>query len=69
MVVVRVLEKHCKGCGLCVEFCPRDVLEISGDINELGIRVALPRPDAECTACKSCVAMCPDAAIELEEVS
>lgn len=24
---VRVLEKYCKGCGYCIQFCPKKVLE------------------------------------------
>ncbi|MBU4037944.1 MAG: 4Fe-4S binding protein, partial [Proteobacteria bacterium] len=26
----------CKGCGLCVDVCPKNVLEISTDVNEKG---------------------------------
>ena len=29
-------QQCCKGCGLCVEFCPQDNIELSSDMNEAG---------------------------------
>ena len=28
---VRIIVERCKGCGFCVEYCPRDVLVMSED--------------------------------------
>ena len=54
---VTVFPNWCKGCGLCVEFCPVDVLEQGEDG-----RVTVAHPD-RCTACRWCELHCPDFAI------
>ena len=50
----------CKGCGICVAFCPRNVLEL----DDKG-RVAVARAE-DCIACRQCEIRCPDLAIEIE---
>ena len=52
----------CKGCGLCVEYCNRGVLEMNG---------AKPTVvQAErCTRCLQCEAICPDFAIRIEDAA
>lgn len=59
---VTVFPNWCKGCGLCVAFCPIKVLEQ----NEDG-RVIVANPD-RCTACRRCELHCPDFAIFVSEV-
>ena len=49
----------CKGCGICVHFCPKDVLEL----NRQG-KVFAARPD-DCIACMLCELRCPDLAIQI----
>ena len=47
----------CIGCGVCIETCPVNVLELSGDI------VIVARPD-DCVECGICEDTCPTDAIK-----
>jgi len=57
----------CKGCGLCVDVCPKGILRIAQDkINQKGHTPAeLTDPEA-CIGCGSCAIMCPDCVITVE---
>lgn len=57
---VRVDEKRCKGCGICLAFCPRRVFSPG----ERG-KVRVSRPES-CAACGICENLCPDLAITVE---
>lgn len=60
----------CKGCGFCIEFCPKGVLEFSEDVNLRGYHYPQVKKGMEfaCTACGMCQRICPDYAIYLEKV-
>jgi 2-oxoglutarate ferredoxin oxidoreductase subunit delta len=60
---VTVFPNWCKGCNLCVEFCPVQVLEQGEDG-----RVIVAHPE-KCTACRWCELHCPDFAIFVQAVS
>ena len=50
---------QCKGCRLCVEFCPKGCIVVGSDINELGYQYAKFEKH-ECTACGLCYYVCPE---------
>ncbi len=53
----------CKGCGICVAFCPKRVLELDEDEKVVVKRIE------DCTACGLCELRCPDIAIEVQAQS
>ena len=66
MAYYHSIEKdRCKGCGLCVDVCPKKVLEISAEVNTKGyFPVYQARPE-DCVYCATCCRMCPDVAISI----
>lgn len=62
---VRIQESRCKGCGLCVEFCPRHCLELSEGLNAIGYHPAVMHDHEKCTSCALCAEMCPESGIEV----
>ncbi len=60
--VKHLIDKEwCKGCGICVHFCPKKVLEI-----DRAGKVEAVRPE-DCIACMLCELRCPDLAIQIKE--
>ena len=59
---------RCKGCGICVDACPKKVLEISDELNTKGYFPALQARPEDCIFCAICCTMCPDVAIAISEI-
>jgi 2-oxoglutarate ferredoxin oxidoreductase subunit delta len=64
---IHVLVERCKGCGWCVEFCPRGVLEVSDQINAKGYHPPNPAQSDSCLSCGLCELLCPEFAIYVVE--
>ncbi|MDR1559677.1 MAG: 4Fe-4S binding protein [Clostridiales bacterium] len=59
---------RCKGCGLCVDACPKKIIELSPDImNAKGFHPAQITDQEKCIACAFCAQMCPDVIITVEK--
>lgn len=65
MSKIKIDKEKCKGCGLCIFYCPKEQIEISKELNEKGLQFAVFKDEGECTGCCICARMCPDAAIEV----
>jgi 2-oxoglutarate ferredoxin oxidoreductase subunit delta len=60
---IHINKQRCKGCGFCVEYCPRDVLELSEEYNKKGYHPPRVVKEQECIYCQLCEAICPEFAI------
>jgi 2-oxoglutarate ferredoxin oxidoreductase subunit delta len=57
---IHVFPEWCKGCGICVAFCPTGVLEMKDQ------KAVVAHAD-KCVRCYLCVRRCPDFAIGIED--
>jgi 2-oxoglutarate ferredoxin oxidoreductase subunit delta len=65
---IYVIKEQCKGCGFCVEYCPRDVLELSQEFNKKGYHPPVAIREDDCVSCGLCELICPEFAIYAELV-
>ena len=56
--------EHCKGCGVCVQFCPKQVIALSKNVNGKGYNY-LETVNDDCIGCASCATVCPDGVISV----
>jgi 2-oxoglutarate ferredoxin oxidoreductase subunit delta len=68
MAKITIDSGRCKGCGLCVNACPKSCIELSkSQRNSKGYQPAeFVKPDA-CIGCAMCGTMCPDCCITVEK--
>lgn len=58
--VLKIDLAWCKGCGICVAFCPKGALELVDEKVHL-------KTNGGCVLCGQCESHCPDYAIYLEK--
>lgn len=62
---VLINKERCKGCGYCVEFCPRGVLRDSKELSPKGYSLVEVDDESKCPGCGLCEVLCPEFAIQL----
>lgn len=64
-----VKSEECKGCGRCVNACPKSVLKMGEQLNFMGVPYAYYTGDG-CIGCAACFYTCPEpGAITIIETS
>ncbi|MFC1925289.1 indolepyruvate ferredoxin oxidoreductase subunit alpha [Chloroflexota bacterium] len=62
---IEIDQELCKGCHLCITFCPKDVISPSEELNAGGYATVMFNDNGECTGCTTCGIVCPEVAIEV----
>ncbi len=65
-MTIHIAGEFCKGCGLCIYYCPRDVLEFSTKRTKKGHDLPEVVHPENCKQCMLCELHCPDLAIYVE---
>jgi 2-oxoglutarate ferredoxin oxidoreductase subunit delta len=67
---ILIKEELCKSCGLCVQFCAKGCIAITGDkISPQGFAVPSSVHPEKCIGCGICGWMCPDLAIAVYKLT
>ena len=65
-IALRLDEKRCMGCGLCVEVCPHGVFTLRSSAGALRTRIRAEIVNAKaCMECGACKMNCPVGAVEV----
>jgi 2-oxoglutarate ferredoxin oxidoreductase subunit delta len=59
----------CKGCHICVSFCPEHIIIVSDKLNDKGYRTVAFEDEKgdKCRGCGICSDVCPDFAIRMAD--
>ena len=61
-------KNQCKGCELCIEVCPRGVLETSEEVNVNSFNIPSFKEELHCNFCRTCEYICPDFSIYVAKI-
>lgn len=62
---IEINQELCKGCELCIHFCPKKLITLSENLNMAGYLPSEFKETKECTGCATCATVCPEVAIEV----
>jgi 2-oxoglutarate ferredoxin oxidoreductase subunit delta len=65
MAEVTIKKDKCKGCYLCILYCPTKHLTISSQLNKRGVSFAALKEGTRCAGCGFCFLVCPESCIEV----
>ena len=67
MAKLTLKQDKCKGCRLCIDACPKKILELDETkVNPKGYNPIACKDMSQCIGCAFCAVMCPDMIIEVE---
>jgi len=66
MPKVKIDKSRCKGCHLCVIFCPNKNLKPDTKLSDSGVFPVVVVDENNCSGCGLCFQVCPDICIEIE---
>ena len=68
MSKVTFKEDACKGCSLCIDACPKNIIALDKErLNLKGVHPAVVTDMDKCIGCACCALMCPDLIISVEK--
>lgn len=62
---IEVDHELCKGCQLCIAFCPQICISLAEKLNASGYLPVFYNDSGKCTGCAVCAMVCPEVAIEV----
>jgi len=65
MAKIKIDRERCKGCLLCISFCPKGFISVDKGLNRRGAKPVKFNETSECLGCAMCAVICPDCCIEV----
>jgi 2-oxoglutarate ferredoxin oxidoreductase subunit delta len=62
---ITIDKEKCKGCEICIQACPHDLIVLSPKMNKHGGHYVEGINLDKCTGCTLCARVCPDWVIEV----
>lgn len=62
---INIDQELCKGCLVCMEFCPKTVIKLNQKVNAAGYIPVSPVNNSDCSGCGICATVCAEVAIEV----
>ncbi len=62
---IEIDQELCKGCQICISFCPKDAISASAKLNDSGYLTVFLNDNGQCTGCAICALVCPEVVIEV----
>ncbi|MFX1310934.1 MAG: ferredoxin family protein [Promethearchaeota archaeon] len=67
-MVIKIEKEFCKGCGYCIEICPKHVFKESNKLNKRGYLIPEINDTDSCIFCKKCELICPEMCISVKKM-